>query len=324
MLDLGYDVEIVSVGDAIKIEGDKSYDPRIRITYKKSTISILWYLWQNRESIIYANTFILPSLLVGMIGKKTVFFSHDPVFPWKFSPYSKIKNLIVKFCYRFFTKIRVINEYEKSLLQKEGFWDKWIVIPLVISENNLKEDISPEPNILLLWHIVFPKKNPETMIRAIEMVLKKYPDIKIYQVGDNAISRNSEGKSFEELITELWIRDNFVLLWRRKESLVELELPTSIYLNSSLMEGQCIAVYDASMLWNALCLPSMSSFLGIMDGKVMYHDTFDYIKLAKNIIWYIEHPEVRKQHIVDNRKWIRDHHNFEFIQKRIQDEFSSL
>jgi glycosyltransferase involved in cell wall biosynthesis len=218
----------------------------------------------------------------------------------------------------------VINDYEKEWLKKEGFSEKWIVIPLVVSEKNYKEIPSTEANILMLGHIVFPKKNPETMIRAIQNVIRKHPNIHIYQVGDNVSSRNTEWKTFEELLVEADIRDHFTLYGRRKEALRELDLPTSIYINSSLMEGQCIAVYDASLLGNALCLPHMSSFLGILDEKVLYHETFDHEKLAENICFYIEHPKERKDSIDDNRQWIHKHHNFSYIQERIQKEFSLI
>jgi Glycosyl transferases group 1 len=105
---------------------------------------------------------------------------------------------------------------------------------------------------------------------------------------------------------------------------MELNLPTSIYINSSLQEGQCIAVYDAALLGNALCLPDISSFRGILDDNYLTHAVKYYEKLAENIIWYIEHREERESHIQANREWIHAHHNYEFINKRIQEEFNLL
>lgn len=162
------------------------------------------------------------------------------------------------------------------------------------------------------------------MILALKKVIEKFPNIKIYQVWDNIWSRNDDNKTFEDILIDFWIRENFILYGRRKESLKELELPTSVYINSSLQEGQCIAVYDAALLWNALCLPDISSFRGILDGNYRIHPVKDYEKLAENIIWYLEHREEREKHIRANRIWIHEHHNYEFIKKRIQEEFDFL
>ncbi len=324
MSEIGYEVEIVAFWDGIRIEDDPNFDPRFTVKYVHSTIEALWYAWKNRDAVWYINTFVLPSLLMGIVTKKSIFFGHEQVFASEYSPFYRLKRMIIKCCYPFFTKIRVINEHDKNWLSKEGFKNKWIVIPLVISEKNRKSTISPEPNILMLGHIVFPKKDPETMIHALSRVIEKYPYTKIYQVGDNVSSRNDEGKTFEEILRSQWIRENFILYGKRKESLRELDLPTSIYINSSFQEGQCIAVYDGALLGNALCLPDISSFRGILDGNYKTHSVYDYEKLAENIIWYIEHPEEREYHIRENRKWIHDHHNYEFIQKRIQEEFDLI
>jgi hypothetical protein len=54
----------------------------------------------------------------------------------------------------------------------------------------------------MLGHIVFPKKDPETMILALKKVIEKFPNIKIYQVGDNIGSKNSEDKTFQEILID--------------------------------------------------------------------------------------------------------------------------
>jgi hypothetical protein len=177
MLELWYEVEMVGFTHGVKIENDPNYDPRIRIVYKNSTIASLWYIWKNRDAVVYINTFVLPSLLMWMVTKKSIFFGHESVFASEYSPHYRLKRWIVKLCYPFFTKIRVINQHDKEWLKKEWFWEKGVVIPLVISEKNRKETIYPDANILMLWHIVFPKKDPMTMILALEIVIKKYQNL---------------------------------------------------------------------------------------------------------------------------------------------------
>lgn len=321
MIELWYDVEMVILGDKVKVEDDPHFDPRIRVRYVYTIWQALSYIWQERNAIIYSNTFSIPSLLIWLMGKRTIFFSHDPVFPTKYSSRYHIKKYFVKFCYRFFSKIRVINVYEKELLKKEGFGEKGVIIPLVISTDNLSLKIKPTNNVLLLGHI-FPKKDPICILKALQIVIQHYPDILIYQVGNNADYRSPDGEEYKEIVEKLWLYNNMKLLGRRKESLRDLDLNTSIYVNSSLMEWQCLAVYDASLLGNALCLPYMSSFLWVLDENVRYHDLWDYQKLAENIIRYIEHPEEKQKIIKENQRRIVDNHNYDHVKSSIQKEFA--
>jgi hypothetical protein len=115
MLELWYEVEMVGFTHGVKIENDPNYDPRIRIVYKNSTIASLWYIWKNRDAVVYINTFVLPSLLMWMVTKKSIFFGHESVFASEYSPHYRLKRWIVKLCYPFFTKIRVINQHDKEL-----------------------------------------------------------------------------------------------------------------------------------------------------------------------------------------------------------------
>ena len=322
MQELGYEVEILVLNSNVKVEDDPNYDKSMKVIYFNNTFKLFSYLRKNKDALVYSQTFTVPTLLAWMFNKHAIFFSHDPVLPWKYSKFYRLKKAWVKFCYKFYKKIRVINDYELQRLENEWIHGKWIKIPLVISFDNYKKNIWDIPNILMLWRIGH-KKNPDTMLHALSLVIKKYPNIKIYQVWEYN-DCNENGKTFEDLVDIYWLKNNTNILWRRPEKLKDLDLPTSIYINSSLMEWQCIAVYDASLLGNALCLPKMSSFLWILNGKVKYHDQFDYKQLAENIIWYIEHPEEKEKIIKDNQNWIVSHHNYDTIKKSIQKNFNSV
>lgn len=320
MQELGYEVEILVLNSNVKVEDDPNYDKSMKVIYFSNPFKLFSYLRKNKDALVYSQTFTIPTLLAWMFSKHAIFFSHDPVLPWKYSKFYRLKKAWVKFCYKFYKKIRVINDYELQRLEDEWIHGKWIKIPLVISFDNYKKSICDQPNILMLW-LIWNKKNPHTLLHAMSLVIKKYPKIKIYQVWKDCWTN---WKKIEDLVDMYWLNDNIYILWRRPERLKELDLPTSIYINSSLMEWQCIAVYDASLLGNALCLPKMSSFLWILDSEVKYHDQFDYIQLAENIIWYIEHPEEKEKMIKNNQKWIMDHHNYNNIKNDIQKEFSSV
>jgi hypothetical protein len=321
MQELWYEVEIVSYWKELKIEDDPNFDPRFKVTYVEWIFQALVYMWKNsKNAIVYVNTFIIPSLLMWLVTKKSIFFWHESVFATEYSSHYKIKRFIVKLFYPFFTKIRVINEHDKKWLEREWFKNKWIVVPLVVSKKNLVEEISPKNDILMLWHI-FSKKWPETMLKALQIVLKKYPNIKIHQVWKIDEFISSRWMTFKEELNDLWIFDNFILYWP-KNNLKSLNLPTSIYINSSLQEWQCLAVYDAILLWNAVCLPNISSFRWeVLNGKTLLHKVGDYKKLADNIIWYIEHTEEKEEYINKWRKYIDEKLNYDFLKKQMQKNF---
>lgn len=317
MLDLWYEVEILTYKTNLKIEEDPNYNKKIKVIYASSIFAAWKYLFKNRNALLYANTFTIPSLLSGIFVKKSIFFSHDPVFPkWFF------KKIFVKFCYRFFSKIRVINTYEANRLKEEGYKDKALIIPLVVSEKNYNKTIKEESNILLLWSII-PKKDPITIIKALQIVIQKYPEIKIYQVGDYEKYVSPEWKSYKQLINKYDLEKNIKLFWRMKLQQIR-DFPTSIYVNSSLSEWQCIAVYDAILLGHAVCLPKTSSFDGVFWKNVLYHEIKDYEILAKNILFYIEHTEIRRIHIQNNQEFVLENYNYKNIQEKIQKEFSRL
>ena len=172
----------------------------------------------------------------------------------------------------------------------------------------------------MLWHVL-PKKWPEIMLKALQIVLKKYPNIKIHQVWRSDEFISSRWLHFIEELKELWIYENFVIYWP-KNNLKDLNLPTSIYINSSLQEWQCLAVYDAILLWNAVCLPNISSFRWeVLNGKTLLHEVGDYKKLAENIIWYIEHPKEKEEFIIEWRKYIDEKLNYDYLKKLMQKEF---
>lgn len=320
MLELWYEAEIIALWIDIKIEDDPSYDSRIKITYVNGFFSALFSVWKNRDAIIYANSFILPSLLAWIIWRNTIFFSHDPVLPTKYSRFYFFKKIFVKFCYRFFTKIRVINDYEKQWLEDEGIKGKWVVIPLVVS---MEVMLPPKWNdwLLMLWHLV-PKKWINTILDALEIVKLKFPDFKVIQIGDLNLFSDEKWNWFEVTIKNRGLTDNFVLHSKVKKSLIpELVKDASIYINSSYMEWQCLAVYDAITLWFAVCLPNITSFQWVFPESALYHDPWDSKSLAENIITYLKNKDLREKHILINQKIIKSKYSYEYITRLIQKEF---
>ncbi len=97
-----------------------------------------------------------------------------------------------------------------------------------------------------------------------------------------------------------------------------------IYLNSSLDEGQCVAVYDAALSGCALCLPKIMSFVGVFKDSALFHDIYDHEALARNILYYIDHPEIIKKHNEENIKMITENYSTECIESKMRELFLKI
>lgn len=319
MIEAWYEAEMILYKTNYDIsKEDPSYDNRIKLIYTKNPFFVIYYLLKNRNEIIYSNTLTILSLIIWIIWKKTIFMPHS-------LPISNniIKKYVSIFFYLFFKKIRIINNYEKDLLVKN--WIKnWIKIPLVISETFLKNNIKNNTcNILIFWNIT-NIKDPITILKALKLVIYKYPEIKIEQIW-NYKEFAYKWKTYLELLEEYWLIKNFYLHWVLKQKeIIEKDFNTWIYLNSSLQEWQCLAVYESALMWNALCLPKITAFYWVFWENSLLHETWNFETLAKNIIFYIENPEIRKHHVENNQNFVLKNYSYENISKLIKKEFTNF
>ncbi len=99
MKDEGYKCEIFAIDSQVKIEDDPNFIEWVNIIYYKNIFSYIWYLFKNRNNIIYSNSLTIKTLLVWLIWKKTFFMAHDQVLPLL---EKKLKRSIVLFFYKFF------------------------------------------------------------------------------------------------------------------------------------------------------------------------------------------------------------------------------
>ena len=95
-----------------------------------------------------------------------------------------------------------------------------------------------------------------------------------------------------------------------------------IYLNDSQDEGQCVAVFEAALSGCGLCLPNIMSFTDVFKDKALFHDVGDYKKLSENIIYYLDHPELIKDHNEKNIKMIREKYNSNIIEEEMSTLFT--
>ncbi|NRH20790.1 glycosyltransferase [Candidatus Gracilibacteria bacterium] len=314
MREEGFECEIFSIDSSVVIENDPNFIEGVKVIYYKSFIQYLLFLWKNRNSIIYSNSLTIKTLLVGLIGNNTIFHAHDQVIPIE----SKIlKKWIVLFFYRFFSLIRVINPGESSLLSKFGIKSK--VVPLVISENFFSEN-QARSDLVFIGNLYFDK-NPEFLLFAMQLLIIKYPDIKLHIFGEDRYKKN--GKDFSCIVKDMGLSNNVIIhgFIPHGQLLKELSL-RMIYINTSISEGQCLTAYEAALSGCFLCLQDILAFPSVFNDNALYHST--YIELANNIEYIIENAATLRVSILNNQKMILSKYNYDYLKGETKNLFLNI
>ena len=313
--ELGYVPEVMLVNPEVDISDDPNFDVAIRVERYSGPVSYIKYLIKNREHIIYANSFVWQSLLVSLICPHAIFMGHDSV-----KRKTALKQKIENFVFKRFEKIRTISQDEKDFLVGQGIPAAKIeVVPLAIDLKTFSyQENSDRSDIVFLGNVA-PDKNIGDIARALALVVKKHPDVILRILGE------IREPSFRELIKELGIEKNVAV----KGFVPHAELSSSlnqckICVNSSISEGQCLAVYEAAACGAALCLPTTMSFKSVFQDKALFHDLFNSRMLAQNIMRYLEDEELRTAHNKKCREMIAREYNPDAVNSKFKKLISSI
>jgi len=310
---MGFQPVVIIKNDKGIIESDPLFDSDTKIIYYKNPIQYIFLLCQYslRGAIFYVNSVEILSLIVPIFARKTIFMGHThPV------RQSKLKQAIFNCSMKLFSRIRLNNNEEMEFLLKQDISkNKLWVTPLSISLEKYRvidENLSRK-NLVYFGNIT-TKKNLPTIIRACAIVAEKYSNITLHMVGKIYDVFNSDVEGKLNIVKHGFIENI--------SDVNEILNKTSIYLNSSFDEGMCVAVYNSALAGNALCLPKIMSFTGVFKGKTLFHDVTDHKQLARNIIYYIENPEIAREHNKLIREMIIKEYNYNVISNKMKKLFT--
>lgn len=309
---VGYNPYIIIKGGREFLESDPNFDKDIVIIDYKNFIHFLYTIikFSFQNNIFYVNSYEWQSFIVPFLVNKSIFMAHTQP-----KRQNEKKQVIQNFVYKFFTAIRLNNNTEKEfLLTQKVNPEKLFVIPLVISNDTFKLIDNIDRKDLVYFGNITEKKNLITILKAFELVKVKYPDIKLNIIG-NMWDKNIKAYTDDSIYKEDIVFHGFL----PNDILVERLNNTLIYLNSSFDEGQCVAVYDAALCGNALCLPNIMSFMGVFKDKALFHDVLDYEKLSENIVFYLQNPEIINKHVNENIDMIKKYYSKEIIEEKLRD-----
>lgn len=219
-------------------------------------------------------------------------------------------------------RVRLNNITEEKFLLDRGISKgKLWVAPLVVDEHIFHKINNYENRKgLLYFGQLTKKKNITTILKAFKEVIQdsRYQDVKLHLVGKVGEDYNLD-KDLEDLgIENKVIKYGFIPL----DDLNKILNQTLIYLNDSQDEGQCVAVFEAALAGNALCLPGIMSFRDVFRDCARIHKMGDSEALARDIIYYLENLEIA-QH--DNQKaieMIKEEYNQETIEEKMKKLFT--
>jgi glycosyltransferase involved in cell wall biosynthesis len=315
----GYSPYVIIRGGKEVMENDPNLDPDIKIIDYKNIFyyifNILRFSIQN--SVFYVNSYELGSFIVPFLARRTIFMGHNQT-----KRGSARKQNIQNFVFKFFTLIRLNNETEKDYLLSQGTdVNKLLLIPLIVSQKTFRllENKGERKDIVYLGNITV-KKNLKTILKALSEVRKIKPDIKLHIIGKII------DETILSTIKELRLEDSVILhgYMVQNEKMTELLNSILISVNSSTDEGQCISVFDSSLCGCVQCLPKIMSFVGVFKDKALFHDIFYHKKLAKNILFYLDNPDIIEKHKKECIDMIKRDYAKETIEKKLKKMFSKI
>lgn len=292
-----YSCEIFSLTNTVKIEDDPNFVPGTKLVYYSNFLNYLFYLFKNRDAVMYSNSLVLRSLIVWIIWKKTFFYSHAYLF-WS----TKLKKAVIGFFYRYFTKVRCNNWEEKRLLDsiKPGLW---FVAPLALSDFFYEKKFSGAKNSGIFIGNLTDIKNPRYLLEALKILKGQHIACTIHIVWEDR-------SNFQETVQALWLGDMLVLHGAQTPSqITEIFQQTSFYINTSHSEWQCLAAYEAALAWKILILPQGNiSFFPVFWENAYYHNSAE--ELANIMINIILKQDWEKEKLLKNQQMILEDYSF--------------
>ena len=311
MMEQGYDCELFAIDSRVNILDDPNFVEWVKVIYYKNIFSYLLYLYKNRSNIIYSNSLTIKTLLVGVIWKNTFFYPHSYPFGS-----NELKKRVIKFFYKFYTKIRVNNFDEFSEINNIKS-DLWYICPLAVSQEYFYDQEEEKNGAVFIWNLTHIK-NPEFLIDTCKILKYKKIKFTIQVIWEDRYNKN--GRNFSDLVSENNLEEYIILHWFLQPEDIKKGLQKSlVYINTSLSEWQCLAVYEWALAGNILCFPNIMSFPSVFWKHALYHNTPQ--DLADNITNVLVDNQKYQKSVEKNQKMILQNYSYERIKEQLKNLF---
>ena len=252
--------------------------------------------------------------MVGLFCRRAIFIAHDSIIRKNL-----LKQIIQNFLLLFFWRIRVFSVEEKKILTRSLLNKKSIyVYPLAIDTELFKNYGGNRKDLIFLGNVT-SDKNIFTILKALALVRKSLGDVRLAIVGE------IRETSFWSWLKELGLQDSVDIIgFVPHKDLPKILNKYKVSLNSSISEGQCLAVYESLLCGCSICLPATASFVGNFNDCALFHAPFDSVVLSKNILNYLLDDNLREAHVTSGMDKIIHNYNSDVVTQMEMDLFSLI
>lgn len=286
----------------------KNFPHFLYLLSKYSFLGSLFYINNHGAlsyiAIFFSKLFFCKNIFMGHIQPKRT---------------TKIRQYIFDLVIFFTNRVRLNNLTEKSFLLGRGFSHKKLyIVPFAFNSTVFYKktfDYKKRSDLVYYGNTTKQKGIP-VLLEAVSIVKETVPGILFHIVG----SRGDYNPDID--IAKYQLENNVVQhgAFKHGEALNTLLNQFSVFIISTKAEGVCMAVYEAALAGNALCLPNIMSFENTFKGKALFHDVSDAHKLAENILIYLQDQNLIQNYNEKCRKMILS----EFDEKTIKKELIQL
>ncbi len=237
-------------------------------------------------------------------------------------PYEIIERLILKLK---FDKIISVSNFTKKRLVKRGIKkEKIIVVPNGVDIkqfNKIKAKKFSKPTICVINRLT-PKKKTEDIIKALNIVKIKFPDIKCKIIG-----KGSEMNKLKKLVSKLKLEKNvkFLGFVEKHDDVIKTLKSSHIFCSASLLEGFGMVIIEAM----ASDIPYVCSDIKVFkevteNGKGgLIFKKENYKDLAEKIIELLRNKRLYERKIREEKDLVK-RYDWGVIVKDIEKAYSAL
>lgn len=345
MREKGYDCEIIT----LRAQGSRTIETKFakdeaaeedylgfKIRRFDTTKQLLDYVRQHKGAVVQSNLRSwLPSSFVGLpfVGSrgKRVMRSYTYVMGSNF-PIAVFTALV----FRRFDRVLAVTPYEADIYRKWLVPEKKIrLIPLAINYarfskrvpyTGLKEKygIGENDKVVIAVANVRKHKRYDVLLKAIPLIKKEIPDLKVVIVGEDMLQKGQNLPSVKQMAANLGVSDSVVLTgYQPPDVLQKLYSLSDVFAHTAENEYQGLVSYEAAAMGIPLCLTAIGSHTSVFKEHALYHGVEDYQKLAENIVASIKSRSSREGSI----KFLQEHMknwDYHVIKKQLSEMYDEL
>jgi glycosyltransferase involved in cell wall biosynthesis len=221
------------------------------------------------------------------------------------------------------SKINKILNRADVIIAPSNFLKNWVesigyqcrVIPNIIHVGNYDSNLRTSANLNIFWmrkfHLLW---NPEMAVRAIDIVSKSFPNVKLYMAGKD----EGDLDRIKNLITELNLNHNIEIAgFLNPEQKREYFNKCDIYLHTNLVDNTPVSVIEACASGQAVIASNVGGMPYILEDEVntLFVEKNDHKMMAEKIIRLFNEPHTIKK-LSENGKLLAEQSSWEFVKEK--------